>query len=38
MNPAKFEEYLKFVNSYESQRELLPRGNVFQRIKRNMFG
>lgn len=37
-NPAKFEEYQKYINSYESQRELLPRGNLFVRIKRNVFG
>lgn len=37
-NPKLFEEYQKFVSTYEEQQRLLPRGNLFVRAKRHIFG
>lgn len=37
-NPKLFVEYQKFVATYEEQQRLLPRGNLFIRAKRHIFG
>lgn len=37
-DPQLFEKYQQFVSSYEEQQRLLPKGNLFVRAKRHIFG
>lgn len=36
-NPQLFEKYQKYISSYEAQQRLLPRTNLFVRVKRHIF-
>lgn len=37
-NPKLLKEYQQFVSEYEEQQRLLPKGNLFVRAKRHIFG